>query len=138
MTKGMAELPVVPVPSGLRLQPVDPRDVAARLTELTLGEPAGRVADLVGPTVCPMADLVRSYLAVGAKRRPLMPLPLPGKAGRAYRAGANLTLHGADTASGPGRTSWPNASAERQADRAARTAASTGPATTSMPLAHTP
>ncbi|CAG7616283.1 SDR family oxidoreductase [Actinacidiphila bryophytorum] len=96
MAKAMAKLPVVPVPSGMRLQPVDARDVAARLAELTLGAPAGRVPDLAGPAVYPLADLVRSYLAARAKRRPLLPFPLPGKAGRAYRTGANLTLEGAD------------------------------------------
>lgn len=96
MAKAMAKLPVVPVPSGMRLQPVDARDVAARLAELTLGAPAGRVPDLTGPTVYPLADLVRSYLTARTKRRPLLPIPLPGKAGHAYRTGANLTLKGAD------------------------------------------
>ncbi|WUH91791.1 NAD(P)H-binding protein [Streptomyces sp. NBC_00433] len=111
MAKGMARLPVVPVPSGMRLQPVDARDVAARLTELALGEPAGRVPDLAGPAVYPMGDLVRGYLAARAKRRPLLPVPLPGKAGRAYRAGANLTLEGADT----GARTWEDFLAERVA-----------------------
>ena len=109
MAKGMARLPVVPVPSGMRLQPVDVRDVAARLTELALGEPAGRVPDLAGPTVYPMADLLRGYLAARARRRPLLPVPLPGKAGRAYREGANLTLEGADT----GSRTWEDFLAER-------------------------
>ncbi|WP_327289524.1 SDR family oxidoreductase [Streptomyces sp. NBC_01198] len=109
MAKGMTRLPVVPVPSGLRLQPVDVRDVAARLTELALGLPAGRVPDLAGPTVYPMADLLRGYLTASAKRRPLVPFPLPGKAGRAYRSGANLTLEGADT----GRRTWEDFLAEQ-------------------------
>jgi uncharacterized protein YbjT (DUF2867 family) len=91
-----AKLPVVPVPGGLRFQPVDSRDVAARLVDLALGAPAGRVADLAGPTVYGMGDLVRSYLAAHGKRRPFMPVRMPGKAGRAYRAGVNLSLDGAD------------------------------------------
>ncbi|NUS09968.1 MAG: SDR family oxidoreductase [Streptomyces sp.] len=100
MAKGMAKLPVVPVPGAIRLQPVDVRDVAARIAQLALGAPAGRVPDLAGPTVYPLADLVRSYLTATGRRRPLLPVPLPGKAGRAYRTGANLTLdgdHGART-----------------------------------------
>ncbi|GAA4730175.1 SDR family oxidoreductase [Phytohabitans rumicis] len=97
MVRGMAKLPVVPVPGGLRLQPVDARDVAERLVELALDKPAGQVPDLAGPTVYPMADLIRGYLRAAGKRRPLLPVRLPGKAGRAYRAGDNLTLHGADT-----------------------------------------
>ncbi len=51
MAEKMAKLPVVPVPGGLRFQPVDSREVAARLVELTLGDPAGLVPGLVGPTV---------------------------------------------------------------------------------------
>src|SRR5215211_8523076 len=47
----MARLPVIPVPSGFRVQPVEADEVAARLVELTLGEPAGLVADMGGPRV---------------------------------------------------------------------------------------
>lgn len=92
----MAKLPIVPVPGGLRFQPVDAADVADRLVELTLGEPAGLVADLVGPTVYGMGDLVRGYLRARGKRRPMMPVRMPGKVGKSYRAGENLNLNGAD------------------------------------------
>ena len=37
-----------------------------------------------------MADLVRGYLRAAGKRRPLLPMRLPGKAAAAIRAGANL------------------------------------------------
>ncbi|CNE57557.1 putative nucleoside-diphosphate sugar epimerase [Mycobacterium tuberculosis] len=94
--QAMAKLPVVPIPGGLRFQPVDARDVAVRLVELALGEPAGRVPDLAGPTVYGMRDLVTGYLEARGKRRPKMPVRVPGKAGRAYRAADNLTLDGAD------------------------------------------
>lgn len=93
----MGMLPVVPVPGGLRLQPVDPRDVAARLVELALGAPAGRVPDLTGPTVYDMSGLIRGYLRARGRRRMTVPVRMPGKAGRAYRAGENLSLEGADT-----------------------------------------
>lgn len=111
MAKGMTKLPVLPAPSNMRLQPVDVRDVAARLAELALGAPAGRVPDLTGPTVYPMADLLRSYLAARTKRRPLLRFPIPGKAGRAYGEGANLTLEGADK----GRRTWEDFLAEHVA-----------------------
>ena len=78
----MAKLPVVPVPGGLRFQPVDPSEVATRLVELTLDQPAGLVPDLAGPKVYGMADLVRSYLRARGKHRLLMPVRMPGKAGR--------------------------------------------------------
>jgi uncharacterized protein YbjT (DUF2867 family) len=115
----MAKLPVVPVPGGLRFQPVDSREVAARLVELTLGEPTGRVRDLAGPQVYGLRDLVGGYLQARGKRRPMMPVRMPGGAGRAYRAGANLALDGVDV----GRRSWEAFLAERLApDRDIRTA----------------
>lgn len=106
--KAMAKLPIVPVPSAIRWQPVAADEVAARLVELTLGDPAGRVHDLAGPTVYPMAELVRSYLAATGRRRPIMPVRLPGKVGRAYRAGENLSL-GAEQ----GKRTWQDFLAER-------------------------
>src|SRR3954452_23549057 len=53
----MAKLPVIPVPSGFRFQPVDAGEVATRLVELTLGTPSGLVPDLAGPRVYEMAEL---------------------------------------------------------------------------------
>ncbi|MBA9007940.1 SDR family oxidoreductase [Thermomonospora cellulosilytica] len=110
----MAKLPVVPAPRGLRFQPVDSRDVAARLVELALGEPASRVPDLAGPRVYAMADLLRSYLRATGKRRPLLPVRIPGKPGRAYRNGDNLTLEGATL----GTRTWEDFLTERLADAA--------------------
>lgn len=109
MMQAMAKLPVIPVPGGLRFQPVDADEVAARLVELTLDKPAGLVPDIAGPKVYPMADLVRGYLRARGKRRLMMPMRMPGKAGRAYRAGENLTLEGATV----GRRTWEDFLAER-------------------------
>lgn len=109
VVQAMAKLPVVPIPGGLRFQPVDARDVADRLVGLTLDRPAGLVPDLAGPTVYGMADLVRGYLRARGKSRPMMPVRIPGKAGRAYRAGANLSLEGADV----GKRTWEEFLAER-------------------------
>lgn len=86
----MAKLPVIPLPAGFRIQPVDADEVAARLVELTLGEPAGRVPDLGGPRVYGAAELLRGYLKASQRRRPIVPVWLPGKAAREFRAGANL------------------------------------------------
>lgn len=111
LAQKMAKLPVIPVPSAIRLQPVDADDVAARLVELTLGEPVGLVPDLAGPKVYPMSELIRGYLSATGKHRLLMPVHLPGKAGRAYRAGENLSLDGA-----VGRRTWEDFLAERLAN----------------------
>jgi uncharacterized protein YbjT (DUF2867 family) len=107
----MAKLPVIPVPAGFRFQPIDPNEVAARLVELTLGAPAGLVPDMGGPRVHGMADLVRSYLRPIGKHRPILPVPLPGKAAAAFRAGANLAPDRA-----VGRRTWEEFLAARLGD----------------------
>jgi uncharacterized protein YbjT (DUF2867 family) len=89
--RGMARMPVVPVPAGFQFQPIDVGDVADKLVELTLGTPAGLAGDIGGPRVYAMAELVRTYLQAAGKRRPIVQLPVPGKAAAAIRAGANLT-----------------------------------------------
>jgi uncharacterized protein YbjT (DUF2867 family) len=86
----MARLPVVPVPAGFRFQPVDTGEVAARLVELALGTPAGLVPDMGGPRVYEMAELLRGYLRARRTHRPILPVRVPGKAAKAFRAGANL------------------------------------------------
>jgi uncharacterized protein YbjT (DUF2867 family) len=109
MAQKMAKMPVIPVPGGLQFQPVDLREVAPRLVELTLGAPAGLVPALAGPKVYPMDELLRGYLQARGKRRPLMPMRMPGKAGKAYRAGDNLALKGNDV----GKLTWEDFLAER-------------------------
>ena len=90
VARQMARLPVMPVPAGVRFQPVDAGEVAARLAELALGPPAGLAPDMAGPRVYSMADLLRGYLRALRKHRLIVPVWLPGKAARAVRAGANL------------------------------------------------
>jgi uncharacterized protein YbjT (DUF2867 family) len=104
----MARLPVIPVPSGVRFQPIDADEVAARLVELTLGKLAGLVPDMAGPRVYGMADLIRGYLRARDKRRLLVPVWLPGKAACAMRAGANLSPERA-----VGQRTWEDLLAER-------------------------
>ena len=104
----MAKLPVVPLPAGFRVQPVDADEVAARLVELALGEPAGRVPDMGGPRVYGAAELLRVYLRASHRRRLIVPIWLPGKAARVFRTGANLAPEQA-----VGRRTWEEFLAER-------------------------
>jgi uncharacterized protein YbjT (DUF2867 family) len=90
VTGALAKLPVIPVPSGIRFQPVDSGEVAARLVELSLGEPSGLVDDIAGPRIYETAELMRSYLAETGRRRPIVPVRLPGRASRILSEGANL------------------------------------------------
>ena len=76
------------------IQPVGTGDVARRLAELA-GELAGPGAgpveeDFGGPQVRSARDLFGGYLAAAGRRRPLVPLRLPGKIFRGYRDGGHL------------------------------------------------
>ena len=86
-----ARLPVLLYPAGVSFQPVDTRDVAARLVALALAEPAGRADDFGGPHVEPVPDLARAWLRAAGKHRPLQPVKLPGQLFRGYAAGGHLT-----------------------------------------------
>ena len=94
-TRKLARLPVVPVPAGFPTQPVDAGEVAGRLAELTLREPAGRVPDMAGPQVLSFADLVRGYLRASRRRRAVLPVRLPGL--RRIREGALIPDPSAET-----------------------------------------
>jgi uncharacterized protein YbjT (DUF2867 family) len=104
----MAKMPVIPVPAGVRFQPIDAREVATRLVELALCKPSGLVPDIAGPRVYGMNDLVRSYLRARRKHRLIMPIRLPGTAARAVRDGANLAPEKA-----VGHRTWEDFLAER-------------------------
>jgi uncharacterized protein YbjT (DUF2867 family) len=109
VARQMAKLPVVPLPSGSRFQPVGTDEVAARLVELTLGEPAGLVPDLAGPRVYQVADLMREYMRAAGRRRPILPVRLPGRAAAAVRAGATVAPEHAT-----GKRTWQEFLAEQK------------------------
>jgi uncharacterized protein YbjT (DUF2867 family) len=92
-SRKLAKFPVAaPVPAGFRVQPVDPGEVAARLVEFALGEPAGRASDMAGPQVSTWMDLFRSYLTATHRHRWLIPVRIPGS--KAVRNGALLPSRG--------------------------------------------
>src|SRR5215218_3388048 len=81
-------LPVMVVPRDFLGQPIDAGEVADRLVELALSEPAGRVPDIGGPEVGTLAGATRDYLRVKGSRRRIFEIPVPGKTARAFREGA--------------------------------------------------
>ncbi len=107
--RAMAKSPVVPMPGGIRWQPVDADEVAARLVELTLGEPSGRVRDLAGPEVLALRDMVSDWLRASGRHRLRIPVRVPGRLGKVYRAGGNLNLADAET----GKRTWKQFLAEQ-------------------------
>lgn len=90
----MAKSPLMPVPKGVAVQPVDAAEVGARLAELAAGDPAGRVADLGGPQVLTAEEAARAFLAAAGLRRRLVAVRLPGRTAAAYRAGWHLLGEG--------------------------------------------
>lgn len=90
LTKG----PFALVPRGFRGQPVDAGDVAARMSSLVLGDPASRAPDFGGPQVEDSEEMVRIYLSLVQRRRPMLPIPAPGRIAAAFRAGGHLLADG--------------------------------------------
>jgi uncharacterized protein YbjT (DUF2867 family) len=86
----LERLPVTMMPKGFLLQPIDVGEVADRLVALALGAPAGRVPDVGGPEVRTAADLADAYFEMIGRQRRILELPLPGKAARAFREGAQV------------------------------------------------
>jgi uncharacterized protein YbjT (DUF2867 family) len=107
LARAMAKLPVIPVPAGFRFQPIDTGEVASRFVDLALGAPSGRAPDMAGPRAYDLAEIVRAYLQVARKHRPILSLPLPGAAARAVRDGALLSPEAA-----MGRRTWEDFLAE--------------------------
>ncbi len=91
LIKGMCRLPVAVTPKGVSAQPVAVQEVAARLVGLAGAAPGGRVPELGGPEIKPLAELARMYLDSVGSRKPIMTVPLPGKLMKGLRRGAGTT-----------------------------------------------
>jgi uncharacterized protein YbjT (DUF2867 family) len=74
----------------LSFQPVDVRDVAERLADLAVGEPAGRVADFGGPEILAAAELAQAVAEASGRRRKIVSLRVPGETFQAYAGGGHL------------------------------------------------
>lgn len=86
--QALARLPVMPVPAFV-FQPVDAAEYAAVLVGVVAAGPSGRVPDTGGPEVRRFASLARAWLQGRGKRRAVVTVPAPGRAGRAFRAGVH-------------------------------------------------
>ncbi|MEV6652277.1 NAD(P)H-binding protein [Streptomyces sp. NPDC051219] len=86
-----AKLPVMLLPAGVRVQPIDTAEVADRLAELVAGPPAGRVPDMGGPEVRTLPELAGAFLHATGRRRPVVPVRLAGMAYAGFRRGLHLT-----------------------------------------------
>lgn len=82
--------PMMLMPKGFLLQPIQTGEVADRLVELALSVPAGRVPDIGGPEVWTAAELARAYFETIERKRGVVEVPIPGKIAQAFRTGAQL------------------------------------------------
>jgi uncharacterized protein YbjT (DUF2867 family) len=83
--------PVVFAPR-MRSATVAAREVAEHLVAIATSPPTGRAAELSGPEVHEMPDLMRMVLAARGRRRLMIPMRLPGAAGKAMAAGGLLPI----------------------------------------------
>lgn len=83
----LARLPVWPLPTEMRIQPVSVGEVADVLVEAALPEPRGRMAPVAGPDVHTVGHLARSYRDARGLRRLVVRLPIPTATFRAFRDG---------------------------------------------------
>jgi uncharacterized protein YbjT (DUF2867 family) len=77
---------VLPVPR-MTLQTVAAAEVARLVADVTESGPRGRV-QIAGPQILTARQLATTWRSVTGTRAVLLPVPLPGKAGRALRGGA--------------------------------------------------
>ncbi|MEV0650694.1 NAD(P)H-binding protein [Phytomonospora sp. NPDC050363] len=82
--------PAIVMPKGVSFQPIDTRDVATRIAELTDGPQVNRPPDMGGPEVRDASDLARAYVRARSGRKPVVALPMPGAGIRGYRQGLHL------------------------------------------------
>lgn len=82
--------PIMMMPKGFLLQPIQATEVASRLVELALSAPAGHVPDVGGPEVWTAAELARAYFKTTGRKRRIIEVPIPGKVAQAFRSGAHL------------------------------------------------
>lgn len=84
-----ARVPVAVVPR-MRTQPIAAREVASALVALAGGSAVGRAPELAGPREEQMVDMVRRLKRLRGSRRLVLPMTLPGPAGRGMTGGGLL------------------------------------------------
>lgn len=83
----VAKLPLWPLPTGVRIQPVAVDDVADVIVDHATLTASGRTDPVGGPEVHSVRELALAYRAMRGLRRPIIRFPIPGKTMAAFRAG---------------------------------------------------
>lgn len=82
---------ITTIPFAWKFQPVDAREVAAKLVDVVVGDPAGMLDDFGGPEVRDFKSIADSWLTARKDKRRLVNLPLPFKFSRQWAEGALTT-----------------------------------------------
>lgn len=85
---------ILPVPKGFRVQPVATEEVAARLVRCLADGPQGMLRDYCGPQVLTVAEAAELWTQARGIRRRIVPVPIPGRLGAAFRQGHNTNAAG--------------------------------------------
>lgn len=83
----VSRLPVWPLPTKFRLQPIDAGEAADALVEHATPDPKGRVPVVGGPEVLTLGEIVTSYRETRGPWRPIVRLPVPGSVASGFRGG---------------------------------------------------
>jgi uncharacterized protein YbjT (DUF2867 family) len=86
--------PVLPVPMGWRVQPVDAGEVAAHIVDVVGRPPTGGVVEYGGPEDLSAADLARAWAAAREPNVRVVATPIPGRLSAAIRDGAAVPTSG--------------------------------------------
>jgi len=90
LLQAVTKIPLIAVvPTDFKAQTIDESEVAKRLCELVEIGPSGRVSDLGGPQVLTLGEMAKEWLKQRTMSRAILPLWLPGKVARGFRAGYN-------------------------------------------------
>ena len=93
--------PIALIPKRFVFQPVDTAEVASELATLIHARRTGLQPDFAGPTIHSAEHLARSLMEAKGRERPILNLPVSGKAARAFKEGVHTNSEQA-----VGRKTW--------------------------------
>lgn len=83
----VGRLPVWPLPTTWKSQPIDVGEAADAVVEHATTDSSGRVPDVGGPEVRTFGELATAYRQARGLRRPIVRIPIPGSMASAFRDG---------------------------------------------------
>lgn len=81
--------PVALIPKRFVFQPIETSEVASGLADLIESRRRGLQPDMAGPVVHNAEYLARSLMTAKGRERPVLNLPVPGRAAKAFREGVH-------------------------------------------------